>query len=180
MPQCVDSTFINAYWRIWGNTCGVRATNHVLNNNIVLMDIRALVVKEATDLFAKRIQKPSKAVSVHVEGECMEASRKWVYCTKNKLKRDKPVLDKYMRSCIYIDHIQKGFGRFNRQCSGCYHNALVRLEKHYNKPTPKLVKDKMVMQDVSNYHEGAGWYKFPNGDKVRGKENAEKYLKDKS
>lgn len=144
------------------------------------MDIREVVIKEATDLFAKRIQKPSSAISEHVEGICSEASKKWVYCTENKLKKGKPVLDKYLKSCIYVDHIEKGFGRFNRQCAGCYHNALVRLEKHYNKPTPKLVKDKMVMHDVSKYHEGAGWYKFPDGTKVRGKDKAESHLKSKA
>lgn len=30
--------------------------------------------------------------------------------------------------------------------------------------------------DIEDYHTGAGWYKFDDGHKVRGKEAAEEYL----
>lgn len=31
--------------------------------------------------------------------------------------------------------------------------------------------------EISQYHTGAGWYDLPNGERVRGKENAEEILK---
>ena len=143
------------------------------------MDIREVIIKQAGELGSKKISKVSDDVAKYCEDVCKDASAKWVYCTENKLKKDKPVLDKVMKACVFIDHINKGLGRFNRHCAGCYNNAFKRLNKIYNPDKPKLVKDTMVEHDVSKFHEGAGWYKFPNGEKVRGKENAEQYLKSK-
>jgi len=31
---------------------------------------------------------------------------------------------------------------------------------------------------VNNYHTGAGWYELPNGERVRGKDNAIDVLKE--
>ena len=33
-------------------------------------------------------------------------------------------------------------------------------------------------EDVERYHTGAGWYELPNGEKVRGKDNAIAMLED--
>ncbi|MEX3710860.1 hypothetical protein ABFV99_00495 [Cytobacillus horneckiae] len=30
--------------------------------------------------------------------------------------------------------------------------------------------------DVDKYHKGSGYYEFPNGETIRGKEKAQKYL----
>lgn len=33
-------------------------------------------------------------------------------------------------------------------------------------------------EEIEQYHAGAGWYELPNGEKVRGKDNAVKMLED--
>lgn len=96
---------------------------------------------------------------------------------KQQKKLKPPRIQKYMRDLIHDTHVEMGFGKFNKQCGACIPKAIARLYNHFKKPVPKLIKDKMVQHDVSNYHEGAGWYVFPNGDKVRGKKQAEEHLK---
>jgi hypothetical protein len=70
-------------------------------------------------------------------------------------------------------------------CPDCYGRAIKKLNqigiKEVVEPTPILVKDKLVVNDeptkpLEDYSTGAGWYRFPDGHKVRGKDNAQKYL----
>ncbi|MEC1155652.1 hypothetical protein [Cytobacillus horneckiae] len=36
--------------------------------------------------------------------------------------------------------------------------------------------DIQLSQDVDKYHKGSGYYEFPNGETIRGKEKAQEYL----
>ena len=68
-------------------------------------------------------------------------------------------------------------GQFNKNCPSCWGKAIDVIYKEAHPPLPKLMKHKMVMHDLKHYHEGAGWYKFPDGKKVRGKDKAVAHLK---
>jgi len=102
-----------------------------------------------------------------------------LWMDKHKKKCKPPSLTKGIKDALFNKHKELGLGTFNKGCGSCWGEAINRLNNTLNPPKPKLVKDTMVHHDVSKFHEGAGWYVFPNGDKVRGKENAEEYLKSK-
>ena len=72
----------------------------------------------------------------------------------------------------------------DQSCGNCWKSAIEKLAKtniEEEAQKPILVKDKMIVHDepLTMEHVGAGWYQFSDGHRVRGKNNAEAYLKKK-
>lgn len=45
--------------------------------------------------------------------------------------------------------------------------------KEHIPQTPDVTdREEPIVYDIDEYHTGAGWYELPNGEKVRGKDNA--------
>ena len=69
-----------------------------------------------------------------------------------------------------------------RYCGDVYSENVIELhesrcpEKVENKKVKELTKPKPV--DLSQYAKDGGWYEFPNGEKIRGKEKALEYYKE--
>jgi hypothetical protein len=71
------------------------------------------------------------------------------------------------------------------KCPDCWARAIkvlaqANVTQEVQAQKPILVKDNLVVNEkpktLEDYATGAGWYCFPDGYKVRGKNNAQKYF----